>query len=83
MLPRMHGQCALCWFGLSTLPAQLLCNLPVAQPCNSTSLYHLPLVALQFDSWDLILALEFLDTGNATHPGVAVHASSGGTQLYT
>ncbi len=36
-----------------------------------------------FDSWDLVLALEFLDTSSGTHPGLTVHASSSGTQLYT
>ena len=42
------------------------------------SLAHFP-----FDSWDLLLALEFLDTSQGTHPGLTVHPSSGGIQLYT
>ncbi|GAB4820950.1 hypothetical protein N2152v2_007996 [Parachlorella kessleri] len=34
-----------------------------------------------FDSFDLLLALEFLDTSEGTHPGLTVHTSSGGTHL--
>jgi hypothetical protein len=45
------------------------------QPMDLT---HFP-----FDSWDLLVTLEFMDTSLPGHPGVAVHTSSAGTSLYT
>ena len=34
-----------------------------------------------FDSLDLLVLLQFLDTSGEDHPGVTIHASSGGTEV--
>lgn len=51
--------------------------LPMAQPMD---LRHYP-----FDSWELLVTLEFLDTSlkASGHPGLSVELSSGGAQLYS
>lgn len=36
-----------------------------------------------FDSWDLLVQMEFLDSSPPDHPGVTVHSSSAGLSLYT
>ncbi|KAL4855826.1 Pyrophosphate-energized vacuolar membrane proton pump [Chlorella vulgaris] len=36
-----------------------------------------------FDSWDLLVQMEFLDSSPPEHPGVTVHSSSAGLSLYT
>lgn len=36
-----------------------------------------------FDSWDLLMTVEFMDTSTPDHPGVVLHTSSGGTSLFT
>ena len=56
---------------------------PVLPPLRPCSLQPMSLAHFPFDSWDLLLALEFLDTSQGTHPGLTVHPSSGGIQLYT
>eukprot|EP00887_Chlorella_sp_A99_P007090 scaffold2.g7090.t1 len=51
---------------------------PSLSPPQPMKLSHFP-----FDQFDLLMALEFLDTARPPHPGVTVHASSAGTALYT
>lgn len=36
-----------------------------------------------FDSWDLLMTLEFMDSALPPHPGVAVRLSSSSPVLYT